>query len=108
MSPMGALPHGLPRATDGAGDKGVAMPPVSIIVNVATPVAALLRCLEALEANTDPALYDVVLVDDAAPADSAALLADLGGDVAVLRNTSRLGPAASYNAAAAMATGEHV
>ena len=84
------------------------MPPVSLVVRVAAPVAATLRCLEAVEAHTPPELYDVVLVDDAAPAETAELLAALGGDVRVVRHDRRQGAMASFAAGAAVAGGRYV
>jgi GT2 family glycosyltransferase/glycosyltransferase involved in cell wall biosynthesis len=84
------------------------MPPVTIVLHVAAPVGATLRCLEAIEACTPPELYDVVIVDDAAPTETAELLAALEGDVRVVRQDHRRGAAASFDAGTALTSARWV
>ena len=80
------------------------MPPVTIVVHVATPPVNTLRCLEAIEEHTPPHLYEVVVVDDGAPSETSELLDALEGDVRVLRHATRRGAAAAAMAGAAVAT----
>jgi GT2 family glycosyltransferase len=80
-------------------------PAVSIVLPLANRCELTLRCLEAIEANTPPELYDVVLVDNGSTDGTAALLAALEGDVTVIRNHRDFGYARAANQGAAAARG---
>jgi GT2 family glycosyltransferase len=82
-----------------------ALPAVSIVMPLANQCELTLRCLESIEANTPPELYDVVLVDNASVDGTPALLAALVGDVTVIRNHRDFGFARAANQGAAAARG---
>ncbi|MGY3041525.1 GT2 family glycosyltransferase [Rhodanobacter sp. TND4EL1] len=80
-------------------------PQVSIIIPVHGKLAYTLACLRSLQRYGAEAAFEVIVVDDASPDDSAATLAQVGG-LRLLRNASNLGFVDSCNAGAAAARGE--
>jgi GT2 family glycosyltransferase len=80
-------------------------PRVSIVIPVHGKLAYTLACLRSLTRYETQAPFEVIVVDDASPDDSAAALAQIAG-VRLLRNASNLGFIGSCNAGAAAAKGE--
>ena len=80
-------------------------PHVSIVIPVHGKLAYTLACLRSLAKHGAQAAYEVIVVDDASPDDSATTLAQIGG-LHLLRNAENLGFVGSCNAGAAMARGE--
>jgi len=83
----------------------VAAPAASIIVPVHGQLPATLRCLHALARSGDLCSFEVILVDDASPDDSAQVLPRIDG-LRYQRNAVNLGFVDSCNAGAASARGE--
>ena len=79
-------------------------PRVSVIVPVHGKLAYTLACLRSIARHGTQAAFEVIVVDDASPDDSAATLARIEG-LTLLRNTTNLGFVGSCNAAAAIAHG---
>jgi len=79
-------------------------PRVSVIVPMHGKLAYTLACLRSIARHGAQAAFEVIVVDDASPDDSAATLARVEG-LTVLRNTSNLGFVGSCNAGAAVARG---
>ena len=90
------VPFALPR---------VETPRVSIIIPVYGELPYTLACLRSLVRYAGQAPFEVIVVDDASPDESAAALAQVGG-LRLLRNASNLGFGGSCNAGAAVARGE--
>lgn len=80
-------------------------PRASIVVPVHGQIALTLACLQSLAASGDAASFEVIVVDDASPDDSAAQLARVEG-LRLHRNGRNLGFIGSINAGAALARGE--
>jgi GT2 family glycosyltransferase/glycosyltransferase involved in cell wall biosynthesis len=86
-------------------------PSVSLVVPVYGKPAFTLRCLQSVLADQlchPTGLLEVLVVDDASPDGSGALLAQLdgAGPIRVLQNSTNLGFLRSCNRAAAVASGE--
>lgn len=91
--------------------KAMSSPPAataSVIVPLHDDVEATLRCLEAIEKNTPPELYEAVLVDDGCGDATSELLDALEGDVTVVRDGRGLGFARAANRGARAATGRYL
>jgi len=80
-------------------------PHVSIVIPVHGKLAYTLACLRSLAKHGAKAPFEVIVVDDASPDDSAATLAQLDG-LHLLRNAQNLGFVGSSNAGATEARGE--
>lgn len=80
-------------------------PRVSVIVPVHGQLAHTLACLHSIALHGAKAPFEVVVVDDASPDDSAATLARIDG-LRLLRNARNLGFIGSCNAGAAVARGK--
>ena len=80
-------------------------PQVSIIIPVYGKLAYTLACLRSLLRHSTQALFEVIVVDDVSPDDSATTLAQIGG-LHLLRNTENLGFVGTCNAGANAARGE--
>ena len=80
-------------------------PQVSVIIPVHGKLAYTLACLRLLARHGAQAPFEVIVVDDASPDDSAATLTQVDG-VQLLRNPANLGFIGSSNAGAAQARGE--
>lgn len=80
-------------------------PRISIVVPVYGKVEYTLACLRSIVANSPTDAFEVIVVDDASPDDSADTLAQIAG-IRLLRNASNLGFVGSCNAGAATARGE--
>ncbi|KRE99953.1 hypothetical protein ASG87_13260 [Frateuria sp. Soil773] len=89
------MPFALPRASE---------PLVSVIVPIHGKLAYTLACLRSIARHGADAPFEVIVVDDASPDDSAATLARVGG-LRLLRNPANLGFIGSCNAGAAQAAG---
>ncbi|UGB37555.1 glycosyltransferase [Frateuria soli] len=84
---------------------GTDRPLVSIVIPVYGKLAYTLACLRSLARHGARAPFEVIVVDDASPDDSAELLARVT-NLRLLRNTHNLGFVDSCNAGAAAARGE--
>jgi GT2 family glycosyltransferase len=82
-----------------------AQPRVSIVIPVYGKVEYTLACLRSLVANPPTDAFEVIVVDDASPDDSAGILARVQG-IRLVRNANNLGFVGSCNAGAATAAGE--
>lgn len=82
------------------------LPRCSIIIPLFNRVDLTRGCLESLVENTPGDLYEVVLVDNGSTDDTSAFLAQLEGDVIIVRNTKNLGFATACNQGAAAATND--
>lgn len=80
-------------------------PAASIIIPVYGKLPYTLACLRSLARHATDAKYEVIVVDDASPDDSASTLAQVNG-LRLLRNQANLGFIGSCNAGAAQARGE--
>lgn len=81
------------------------VPGVSIVIPVHGKLAYTLACLRSLAKHGAQARFEVIVVDDASPDDSAATLLQVGG-LQLLHNAENLGFVGSCNAGAAAARGE--
>lgn len=81
------------------------MPRVSIIIPVYGKLPYTLACLRSIALHPPSMPFEVIVVDDASPDDSAEVLARIDGLI-LLRNTSNLGFIGSCNAGASAAHGE--
>ncbi len=82
--------------------------PCSIIVPLFNKVELTQRCVAALIANTDPELYELVLIDNASSDATPEFCATLDPSVVVIRNHENLGFAKACNQGAAAASAEHL
>jgi glycosyltransferase involved in cell wall biosynthesis len=82
--------------------------PVSIILCVNNEVAGTRQCLEAIIDNTPDDLYEVVIVDNAAPAETRQFLSRLEGDVRVITNETKEEMNAVFNQGAEAAGGRYL
>lgn len=80
-------------------------PHVSIIIPIHGKLAHTLACLRSLARHAPRASFEVIVVDDASPDESASVLARVAG-MRLLRNETNFGFVASCNAGAAAARGE--
>ncbi|HEV2678984.1 MAG TPA: glycosyltransferase [Rhodanobacter sp.] len=80
-------------------------PRVSIVIPIHGKLAHTLACLRSLARHSAQAPFEVIVVDDASPDDSATVLAQVAG-LRLLRNERNLGFIGSCNAGAAAARGE--
>ena len=82
-----------------------ATPRVSIVIPTYGKVAYTLACLRSIVLHASDTPVEIIVVDDAAPDDSAALFDEVEG-LRVLRNKRNLGFIGSCNAGAQVARGE--
>ena len=82
-------------------------PRVSVIVPVYGKLPYTLACLRSIARHGADAAFEVIVVDDASPDDSATVLAQVDG-LHLLRNERNLGFIGSCNAGAAAARGTHL
>ena len=82
-------------------------PEVSIVIPVYNEAELTERCLRAILHSSEGVLYEVVVVDDAADAETKALLNSVSG-LKVVSNTENLGFLHSANRGAAAAVGRHI
>ncbi|ULU25194.1 glycosyltransferase [Dyella terrae] len=80
-------------------------PLVSVIIPIHGKVAYTLACLRSIARHAPKAAFEVVVVDDASPDDSAERLTQIPG-LRLLRNERNLGFVGSCNSGAAAARGE--
>jgi GT2 family glycosyltransferase/glycosyltransferase involved in cell wall biosynthesis len=80
-------------------------PRISIVIPVYGKLEYTLACLRSIAACPPTDAFEVIVVDDASPDDSADTLARVSG-IHLLRNASNLGFVGSCNAGAAAANGE--
>jgi GT2 family glycosyltransferase/glycosyltransferase involved in cell wall biosynthesis len=80
-------------------------PRLSIVIPVYGKLEYTLACLRSLVTNPPTDAFEVIVVDDASPDDSAASLSLVSG-IRLLRNASNLGFVGSCNAGASAARGE--
>ncbi|MDR3068674.1 MAG: glycosyltransferase family 2 protein [Cellulomonas sp.] len=80
----------------------------SLIIPLFNKVAYTAECLTSIAEHTDPALYEVVLVDNGSTDATGDLLDQLGGDVRTVRNPTNLGFARGCNQGAEAASGRHL
>jgi len=83
------------------------MPRVSVIVPIHGKLAYTVACLRSIAQHGATTRFEVIVVDDASPDDSAATLAQVDG-LRLLRNERNLGFIGSCNAGAAAARGEYL
>lgn len=82
---------------------------VSIIIPVFNKIEYTVKCLQALEANTPKELqYEVIIIDNASTDATPDVLAELEGDVTVVRNEKNLGFARACNQGAKIARGDYL
>jgi GT2 family glycosyltransferase len=79
-------------------------PRVTIIVPMYGKALLTYTCLKSVQANTQPGVYEVLVVDDAFPEPASDSLAAITG-VRIVRNETNLGFVHSCNRAAALARG---
>lgn len=82
-----------------------ATPRASVVIPVHGKCAYTVACLRAIARHGAAVPFEVIVVDDASPDDSAEVLARVGG-LRLLRNPANLGFVGSCNAGAAAARGE--
>ncbi|RAO78318.1 hypothetical protein CA260_03520 [Dyella jiangningensis] len=82
-----------------------AEPLVSMIIPVHGKIAYTLACLRSLLRNTSAPAFEVIVVDDMSPDDTAEVLSQIGG-LRLIRNAANLGFVGSCNAGAGAARGE--
>ncbi|MEP6897742.1 MAG: glycosyltransferase [Rhodanobacter sp.] len=82
-----------------------ATPQVSIVIPIHGKLAYTLACLRSLAQHVVQARFEVLVVDDASPDDSAATLSQVAG-LRLLHNATNLGFIGSCNAGAAAARGD--
>ena len=82
-------------------------PLVSVIIPTHGHIDYTLRCLASIAARPPNAAFEVIVVDDAGPADETATLAKITG-IRLLRNHVNLGFIGACNAASRMARGQYL
>lgn len=82
-------------------------PAVSVVIPIHGKLAYTLACLRSIARHGAAARFEVIVVDDASPDDSAATLARLDG-LRLLRNARNLGFIGSCNAGAEAACGDYL
>ena len=86
---------------------GGSTPRVSIIVPVYSKLFYTVACLQSLALHRPEASFEVIVVDDASPDDSALALSRIAG-IRLIRNERNLGFIGSCNAGAAAARGQYL
>lgn len=92
------LPFALPTSDE---------PQVSVIIPVHGKLNYTLACLRSIAHHGSQAPFEVIVVDDASPDETASVLSGIQG-LRVLRNSDNLGFIGSCNAGAAAARGSHL
>ena len=82
-------------------------PLVSIIIPVFGQMSFTLRCLASIVANLPQASFEIIVVDDCSPDNSAEVLAAING-IRLIRNKQNCGFIRSCNAGASTAQGEYL
>lgn len=82
-------------------------PKVSVIIPVHGKLAYTAACLRSLRRHTPSAAFEVIVIDDASPDDSAGTLAQIEG-LRLIRNDTNLGFVGSCNKGAASALGDYL
>jgi GT2 family glycosyltransferase/ubiquinone/menaquinone biosynthesis C-methylase UbiE/glycosyltransferase involved in cell wall biosynthesis/uncharacterized coiled-coil protein SlyX len=82
-------------------------PQVSVIIPIYGKIDYTLRCLASIAANPPHAEYEVIVVDDCSPDNSAELLEQVNG-IRLIRNERNQGFIRSCNAGASVAQGEYL
>jgi GT2 family glycosyltransferase/SAM-dependent methyltransferase len=82
-------------------------PKVSLVIPVYSGAELTLACLRSIVDNTTKVSYEVIVVDDAADADTKALLANVAG-ARIIVNETNIGYLRSVNRGAAAAQGEWI
>ncbi|MCL2454506.1 MAG: glycosyltransferase family 2 protein [Micrococcales bacterium] len=80
----------------------------SLIIPLFNRAEYTAACLASIAEHTDPALYEVVLVDNGSTDTTGDLLSALDGDVQIVRNEKNLGFARTCNQGAETALGNHL
>lgn len=86
---------------------GSSAPLVSVVIPTHGHTDYTLRCLASIAARSPAVDFEVIVVDDAGPADETAILTKIGG-IRLLRNHVNLGFIGSCNAASRMARGQYI
>ncbi len=84
-----------------------ANPLVSVVIPIFGKLDYTLRCLRSIEQNPPGVSFEVIVVDDCSPDNSAQVLAEVSG-IRLLRNAENLGFIRSCNRGAASARGEYI
>lgn len=102
------VPGGIPTVASGAANRPEdRMFAASIIIPCWNRADMTARCVQALAAHTPEELdYELIFVDNGSTDGTADLLADLEGDVRILRNPENLGFAKACNQGAEVARGD--
>lgn len=111
MSAVSGTGKGRPCPRGGSADGfGVtsSTPTASIVMPVYGRADLTLGCLEHLIEHTDDSLYELVIVDNASPDETPALLDRLEGNVRVITNDTNRGFAVACNQGAWAARGDHL
>jgi|GEM_PF-538373 len=83
-------------------------PRVSIVIPCFNKAELTLSCLQSLQANTDPGLYEVILVDNGSSDATVNMARAEGPRLRVVRNEENTGFGPACNQGAALARGEYV
>ena len=83
------------------------IPTVSVIIPVYGKIAYTLRCLSSISVNPPSADFEVIVVDDCSPDNTAGVIETIPG-VRLLRNAENLGFIRSCNAGANASRGEYL
>ncbi len=81
---------------------------VSIIIPVFNRCDLTERCLESIARSENHASYEVIIVDNASTDGTAELLAEIDGDITVIRNKTNEGFASACNRGARLAVGNYL
>ena len=82
-------------------------PLVSVVIPIYGQIDYTLRCLASIAANPQQAAFEVIIVDDCSPDNSAEILASVNG-IRLIRNERNQGFIRSCNAGASVAQGEYL
>lgn len=82
-------------------------PLVSVVIPVYGQIDYTLRCLASIAANPQQAAFEIIVVDDCSPDNSAEMLSHVNG-IRLLRNEQNQGFIRSCNLGASMAQGEYL
>jgi len=82
-------------------------PIVTIVIPVFGQIEFTMQCLASIAANTPSAAFEVIVVDDCSPHDTATVLEGING-IRLIRNEENQGFIRSCNAGAAIARGEYL
>ncbi|HEY7946182.1 MAG TPA: glycosyltransferase, partial [Acidimicrobiales bacterium] len=83
-------------------------PRVSIVIACFNRAQLTLSCLQSLQATTEPALYEVILVDNGSSDATVTLAGAQGSRFRVVRNDENTGFGPACNQGAALARGEYI